>query len=124
MLGSLIRYLIIETVYGGASDARGYFGAGLTLADQFRHLDFSNLTPPFTDTAAIEYFAGFLYTFLPPSQSAAFVLSAGMSFIGSWHFYKAFNLAFPNGNRRVFAVLISSCRRSGTGPPRSARTRR
>ena len=106
LLGSLVRYLIIETVYGGASDARGYFGAGLQLSELFRHLDFSQLTPPFTDTAAIEYFSGFLYMVLPPSQLAGFVVSAGMSFIGSWHFYKAFVTAYPNGNHRMFAVLI------------------
>jgi hypothetical protein len=106
VVGSLVRYLIIQSVYGGASDARGYFGAGLQLSDQFRHLDFSNLLPPFTDTSAIEYFSGFLYMVLPPSQLAGFVVSAAMSFIGSWHFYKAFLNSFPNGNRRLFAYLI------------------
>ncbi|MEX2458549.1 MAG: hypothetical protein WD770_06145 [Actinomycetota bacterium] len=106
VVGALIRYLIIETVYSGVSDARGYFGAGLQLADQFRNLDFSNLVPPFTDTAAIEYFSGFLYMLLPPSQLAGFVVSAAMSFIGSWHLYKAFVTSFPNGNRRLFAILI------------------
>jgi hypothetical protein len=106
VVGALIRYLIIETVYSGVSDSRGYFGAGLQLAEQFRSLDFSSLVPPFTDTAAIEYFSGFLYVLLPPSQLAGFVVSAAMSFIGSWHFYKAFVTSFPNGNRRLFAVLI------------------
>lgn len=106
VVGSLVRYLIIETVYGGASDARGYFGAGLVLSDQFREQDYSGLVPPFTDTNAIDYFSGFLYMLLPPSQLAGFVVSAGMSFIGSWHFYKAFVIAFPEGDHKLFAFLI------------------
>ncbi len=106
LMGSLVRYVIIETVYGGSSDARGYFGAGLQLSEQFRHLDFSQLIPPFSDTAAIEYFSGFLYILLPPSQLAGFVVSAAMSFVGSWHFYKAFTTAYPTGNHRMFGVLI------------------
>lgn len=104
--GSLVRYLIIENFYGGASDAKGYFGAGLILSQQFASLDFSNLVPPFTDTASIEYFSGFLYTVLPPSLLAGFVVSAAMSFIGSWHFFKAFVVAFPEGNRKLFGFLI------------------
>ncbi|MCA1726344.1 MAG: hypothetical protein LC722_01415 [Actinobacteria bacterium] len=108
LLGSLARYLIIQTIYGGASDSRGYFGAGLTLSAQFRVQDFRGLIPPFTDTNAINYFSGFLYMLLPPSQLAGFVVSAGMSFIGSFHFYKAFVLAYPPTRARTAHVQALS----------------
>jgi hypothetical protein len=35
-----------------------------------------------------------------------FVVCAALSFVGSWYFYKAFRVGFPNGNERLFAVLI------------------
>ncbi len=104
--GSFVRYQIIQIFYNGVSDAKAYFDNGMALAPAFRHFDFTNLIPPFTDTAALNYASGFLYTVLPPSLLAGFVAFAGLAFIGCWHFYRAFRVAFPDGNHKLYGLLI------------------
>src|SRR6266508_4159613 len=106
IIGALIRFLVTQMFYGGVSDARGYFTNGVSLAEDFRVGNYSALIPPYTDTNEINYAAGFLYTLIPPSMLAGFVVFAGMAFIGSWHFYKAFRVSFPDGDRRLYAIFI------------------
>jgi hypothetical protein len=104
VVGSLVRFLIIETVYHGIADANGYYAAGLHLAPQFRSLQL----PPFPDpgTSTMNYATGFLFAFTGPTLLGSFVVCAALGFVGSWFFYKAFRVSFPAGDHRAFAALI------------------
>ena len=102
--GSLARYVIIQSVYHGLSDANGYLGAGVHLAPLFRSLQL----PPFPQvgTQAMNWVTGLLVAFIGPTLLGGFVVCSALSFVGSWYFYKAFRVAFPRGDAKLYALLI------------------
>jgi uncharacterized membrane protein len=104
LVGSMLRYLIIQSVYHGVSDANGYVAAGSSLAPIFR--SFSLPPWPAIGTQSMNWLTGILFAFIGPTMLGGFVVCSTLSFIGAWFFYKAFCLAFPNGNKRLFALLI------------------
>jgi hypothetical protein len=106
LVGSLLRYAIIQTVYHGVADANGYWGAGKVLAPLFRTLQFPGLPHPYFGTPFIDWTTGILFAFIGPSMLGGFVVHSTLGFVGCWYFYKAFRLAFPDGDRRLFALLI------------------
>lgn len=104
LVGSLLRYQIIQAVYHGVSDANGYVAAGSGLAKTFRSLSLPPWPP--IGTGFMNWLTGLLFAFIGPTMLGGFVVCSLLSFVGAWYFYKAFCLAFPNGNKRLFALLI------------------
>ncbi|MEA2580386.1 MAG: hypothetical protein QOE83_1278 [Actinomycetota bacterium] len=104
VIGALLRFTIIQAVYGGVADANGYFSSGVQLAPLFRSLQI----PPFprSGTPFIDWFSGLLFAVITPTMLGGFVVCAALGFIGCWYFYKAFRMGFPEGDDRLVAKLI------------------
>src|SRR5207247_10792824 len=74
------------------------------LARLFRSLQF----PPFPQpgTEFMNWLTGLIFAVTTPTLLGGFVICASLGFVGSWYFYKAFRVGFPNGDHRTFAYLI------------------
>ena len=59
IVGSLLRFIIIQAVYHGVADANGYYGAGVRLAPLFRSFQFPPL--PQTGTSFMNWCTGLLF---------------------------------------------------------------
>ncbi len=106
LVGSLLRFIIIQAVYHGVADANGYYGAGKTFAPLFRSLQFPALQDPYLGTPFVNWSTGILFAIIGSSLLGGFVVHSALAFVGGWYFYKAFRLAFPEGDSRLFAILI------------------
>jgi hypothetical protein len=106
LVGSLLRYFIIQAVYHGVADANGYYGAGKVFAPLFRSLQFPALHSPYFGTPFINWTTGILFAFIGSTLLGGFVVHSALAFVGGWYFYKAFRIAFPEGDHRLFAILI------------------
>ena len=104
VVGSLLRFIIIQAVYHGVADANGYYGAGVQLAPLFRSLQFPVFPHP--GTAFMNFCTGLLFAVTGPTMLGGFVVCAALGFVGSWFFYKAFRISFPEGDARLFSLLI------------------
>ena len=104
VVGSLLRFVIIQAVYHGVADANGYYGAGVRLAPLFRSFQFPPL--PQTGTSFMNWCTGLLFAITTPTMLGGFVVCGALGFVGSWYFYRAFRLSFPNGDHRLYAALI------------------
>jgi len=106
LVGSLFRYFIIQTVYHGVADANGYYGAGKVFAPMFRSLQFPALKAPYFGTPFVNWSTGILFAIIGTSMLGGFVVHSALAFVGGWYFYKAFRVAFPAGDARLFAWLV------------------
>ncbi len=106
LVGSLLRYVIIQAVYHGVADANGYYGAGKVFAPLFRSLQFPPLHSPYFGTPFINWTTGILFALIGSTLLGGFVVHSALAFVGGWYFYKAFRIAFPDGDHRLFAILI------------------
>jgi hypothetical protein len=106
LVGSLVRFVIIQAVYHGVADANGYYGAGKTFAPLFRSLQFPALQDPYFGTPFVNWSTGILFALIGSTLLGGFVVHSALAFVGGWYFYKAFRVAFPEGDSRLFAVLI------------------
>ena len=104
VVGSLLRFIIIQAVYHGVADANGYYGAGVRLAPLFRSFQFPPL--PQTGTSFMNWCTGLLFAVTTPTMLGGFVVCGALGFVGSWYFYKAFRVSFPEGDHRLYASLI------------------
>jgi len=106
LVGSLLRYLIIQAVYHGVADANGYYGAGKVLAPLFRSFQFPSLPDPYFGTPFVNWCTGILFAVIGTTMLGGFVVHSALAFVGGWYFYKAFRVAFPEGDHRLFALLL------------------
>lgn len=106
LVGSLLRYYIIQAVYNGVADANGYYGAGKILAPAFRSLQIPPLPDPYFGTPFVNWSTGLLFAIVGTSLLAGFAIHSALAFVGGWFFYRAFRIAFPGGDHRLFAILI------------------
>jgi hypothetical protein len=106
LVGSLLRYFIIQAVYHGVADANGYYGAGKVFAPLFRSLQFPALKSPYFGTPFVNWTTGILFALIGATMLGGFVVHSALAFVGGWYFYKAFRVAFPDGDHRLFAILL------------------
>jgi hypothetical protein len=106
LLGSLLRFVIIQAVYHGVADANGYFGAGKVFAPMFRSLQFPALPEPYFGTPFVNWTTGILFAVIGSTLLGGFVIHSALAFVGGWYFYKAFRVAFPDGDYKLFAILV------------------
>ena len=102
--GSLIRFYFLQSVYG-EGDAFRYDQAGLAHFDNVRNLDLSFLSGSL-GTSFVEDFASFLYAVIGPTLLGAFLVCSILAFIGTWYFYRAHRIAFPDGDSRLYFLLM------------------
>jgi hypothetical protein len=105
LAGTFIRYYVLEAIYG-RGDAYGYHQVGLLFFRSVRALDFSFITPPYFGTPFTERSAAFLYGAIGPTLLGAFVVFALLAFIGAWCFYRAHRISFPQGDHRLYFLLL------------------
>jgi hypothetical protein len=105
LAGAFALYYVSFSVYGGLADAVRDHTVGASLAEPFRHFDFSGLQvvigSPFIDVVT-----GFVYAIIGPSKLAGFLFFSWLGFWGLFLFYRAFVLAVPYGRPRTYAHLL------------------
>ncbi|MFN2589879.1 MAG: hypothetical protein ABR518_03825, partial [Actinomycetota bacterium] len=106
IVGAFARYTVLQVVYGGVADAVGYHAQGSLYAPMVRALDFSFLDFSTLGTPIVGYFAAFVYAFTTPSMLTGFLVFSMLSFIGLWCFYRAHRISFPDGNHRLYFLLL------------------
>ena len=105
LLGAVARFVVTYQVYSGA-DATGYFGAGVRLARSFRAGVFTTDLPSLTGTDFIRFLSGLVYTVLPFSLLAGFLVFAWIGFLGQVLFIRAYRVAVPEGRVRTYAYFV------------------
>ena len=105
LAGSVARYTVMAELYGGRADFRRYWRTGTELAGQIRSGSLPEHAKQ-TGTAFMEFIAGVVYTVMPHTLWAGFLVFALLSFVGMFLFLQAFRLAVPDGNHRLYAALI------------------
>jgi hypothetical protein len=103
--GSVARYTFMAELYGGRADYRRYFRAGTDLAGQIRSGSLPEQAKQ-TGTQFLEFVSGVVYAVVPNELWAGFFVFSLLSFIGAFLFLQAFRLALPDGNHRLYAVLV------------------
>ena len=88
-------------------DAAEYNLAARSVAEALWRLDFGPLLHLLQrGTSFVEGVTGVVYAFIGPTLYGGFLFFSFLSFLGSCLYYKAFRLAFPAGNRAIYAGLI------------------
>jgi len=107
VLGTLVRFVVIEALYHGVADASQYYGVGGRLAPAFRQYDFSAFTQQrLIGTHFIENMTGLLFAVLGKGRLGGFLFFSWLAFMGLFLFYRAFCIAVPIGGRRRYAALL------------------
>jgi hypothetical protein len=107
LLASLVRIFMAFSVYEGAADAADYSYWGTIISQHIWRLEFDQLAPFFQwGTATLRLFTGIVYTVIGPTLYGGYLVFAFLSFLGSYCFYRAFTVAFPQGNHKLFAILL------------------
>ncbi len=100
------RLFMNEVVYGGG-DLNRFDNVGEGIAQQIRAGEFAAVIDGFAvGTPAMEIITGLLYTVTGTSFYGVFFLSGFLGFLGAVLFFRAFRIAFPHGNSKLYAALI------------------
>ncbi|HLJ08028.1 MAG TPA: hypothetical protein VKX24_05795 [Acidimicrobiia bacterium] len=105
VIAPLLRYWMAYSLYGGFSDSADYHQAGVVLAPLFRHGIYQNLGQ-ISGTRFLEILTGQVYAFIGPTLFGGFMVFSWFSFIGCYLFYRAFRIAYPEGDGRRYALLV------------------
>jgi hypothetical protein len=106
MLGSLARLGMSLAVYG-FRDVTVYNRAGTETAIQLYRLDFGAIVKNLgVGTEFTGFYTGVVYAIFGPTKYGAFLVFGALSFLGSYYFYKAFRLAFPEARHRLYGFLV------------------
>ena len=85
LVGSVMRYEVINRAYDGSADAGVYYGKGLAIAERLWHLDFTGLfdvAGPTSGTRFLTQVTGVLVGVSGPSQRATFLIFSLLAFAG------------------------------------------
>lgn len=109
LVGSSLRYYVLEFIYNGSGDAGRYHGFALVIADTWRNLSVPDITAVAFGSEGTRFTAwatGLLYGPYEPSMLGGFWIHAMLAFIGQLFFYLAFRTAAPDNRWKRFAILI------------------
>ncbi|MGH9056517.1 MAG: glycosyltransferase family 39 protein [Acidimicrobiales bacterium] len=103
--GAIVRYAVAYGAYSGVADASTYTTVAQTHYHAFRSFHFFAPTTgvfkglvPWIDTL--------IYAIAGPTEVGAFFVFSWISFVGAYLFYRAFRIAFPEGDRRRYGLLV------------------
>jgi hypothetical protein len=106
LVGSVVRYYVSFTLYG-AADATLYHKQGALIAESVRHGVFAvDIGKKVAGTGFIEIVTGVVYTITGASKLAGFFVFAWFGFIGLFLCYRAFRIAFPEGDSHRYGLLV------------------
>jgi hypothetical protein len=106
-LGLLLRFVGAFFRLRDAADAVTYHEVGIKLARSFTQFDFAPDTGrKIPGTGSVRYLSGLISVVTDTQMFAEFLVFTVIGFIGAIFFYLAFVTAFPEGDRRRYALLI------------------
>ena len=105
MMGTLVRAVVVASLYNGRSDALDYHRFGQSYAPQFRTLDFSAVHS-WSGTDFLRALTGIVYSVTGASQVSGAIFMSFLSFVGSLLLWRAFRRAVPGGLHRRYALLV------------------
>jgi hypothetical protein len=106
-LAAVSAYMFMAfRVYGGSADVLHYFGEGLRIANGFSLTGDWAFPKPYWNTNSIIISTGLLIYILGPAFQALMIIFATFSFWGQYLFFRAFCIAFPNGQHKLAALLM------------------
>lgn len=106
MLGSFARYFMVFVLYGGVSDANRYNLYATQQHELWRQGEFVWEVAGKTGTQNLELVTTAVYTIIGPAPLAGFLVFASFAFWGVYFLYRAFALASPEGDHRLYAALL------------------
>jgi hypothetical protein len=106
LLGAVIREFVGFNVYGGSADAAGYHNEGVRISENFLAGNFDTGLHNLISTNFIRFFTGLLYTVIGTSRLGGYLVYSWLGFWGLYFFYRAFTVAMPEGNARLYARLV------------------
>jgi hypothetical protein len=105
-----LRLLLAYPRFGSATDAVVYNREGARLADSFRTLNFTSVdvgaAASVPGTGSLRYIAGLVHLTTGSSFFGTTLVFGLMAFAGCWLFYRAFQIAIPDGDHYRYAKLI------------------
>ena len=91
----------------GIGEGSRYHANGELIAEGIWRLDFEPVVTAFEiGTGFIDVATGFLYAIIGPTLLGGALVFAWVAMFGSLLYYKAFRLAFPEGNKVLYAMLV------------------
>jgi hypothetical protein len=104
LVGTAARYWMITDLYG-RGDALRYLSNGTEIAAGLREGSLPEGAWA-TGTPSMDFLAGIVFAVTQPRMLHGFLLFSLLSFLGAYLAFRAFTLAFPEGDRRRYAVLV------------------
>ena len=105
LAGGIARYVVAYGLYGGVADANTYTTVAQHNYHAFRHLHvFTPNTSVFH--GLVPWLATTIYALAGPTELGSFFVFAWFNFLGCYLFYRAFRIAFPQGDGRRYAFLV------------------
>ncbi len=106
MAATGFRLFMNEVVYRGG-DLNRFDNVGEAIADEILDGNFSIVTESWgIGTPSMEVLTGLVYSVIGTTFFGLFFISGLLGFLGAVIFYRAFRIAFPNGNWKLMAALI------------------
>ncbi len=103
---AMVNYYIAFVIYGVA-DASMYHRSGIIISNYIWNFQFDKVALFLNwSTDFIKFFTGVIYAIIGPSIFGGYLVFTFLSFLGSYYFYRAFRLAFPDGSKGLYAALI------------------
>jgi hypothetical protein len=103
--GGVARYHVTYGVYSGVADASTYTTVASQHYKAFRHYHFFW---PNTGVfrGLVPWLDTIIYALFGPTELGAFLVFSWISLIGTYLFYRAFRIGYPEGDGRRYAVLV------------------
>jgi hypothetical protein len=93
-------------LYDAAVDAFHYWAIGLQLMNQFSFVGWSAFQPPYWSSNLIFNICGIISLVTGNALPTLFVIFALAALWGGYFFYRAFCVAFPQGNRGLYGLTV------------------
>jgi hypothetical protein len=104
---AMLRNWTAFVLYGGSADASHYHYQGTLISQDIWRFEWGVIGSHLKwGTSFVELFTGVVYSVTGPSIYAGYLVFAFLAFLGSYYFYRAFQLAFPKGNKWLYVALI------------------
>ncbi|OPC80250.1 hypothetical protein B4N89_04185 [Embleya scabrispora] len=107
LLACFARYWMSFVLYEGRADAATYDLVGRAIAPHFRDGDFTvDIGRKVIGTGFIMIVTGIVYAIVGQSLLAGYLVYSWLGFWGLYLFWRAFNVAYPDGDRRRYGKLL------------------
>jgi hypothetical protein len=93
-------------LFDSSVDAFHYWTKGLVLAEQYSFVGWAAFPPPFWSSNLVLNICGIMTLVVGNALPTLFVIFSFAALFGGYFFYRAFCIAFPNGNRRLYGLLV------------------